>query len=95
MKSKEFQKHVINEFSGKNAQEMYIRKAEEGFWESEAYFFKKYFKKEGAKILDIGCGTGRTTIPLVKKGFKVIGIDLTPKMIENAKKVAKKKNLKI
>ena len=95
MKNKEFQKHVINEFSGKSAQETYTRKAEEGFWESEAYFFKKYFKKKGSRILDIGCGTGRTTIPLVEKGFEVIGVDITPKMIENAKKVAKRKKIKI
>ncbi len=91
----DLKKLVVQEFSGKRAQLQYIKNAEEGLWISEDYFFKKYFIKKSARILDVGCGTGRTTIPLLKMGFKIIGIDLVPAMIVNAKKIAKKKNLKI
>ncbi len=47
------------------------------------------------KILDIGCGNGRDSIFLAKKGYEVVGIDITPKAIALAKKNGlKTKNLK-
>ena len=91
----DLKKLVLEEFTGENTQLFYIKKAKEGLWISEKHFIKKYFTKKNTKILDIGCGTGRTTIPISNMGFKIIGIDFVPAMIENAKKIAKKMNLKI
>ena len=33
-------------------------------------------------ILDLGCGSGRTAIPLAERGYRVIGIDLSQAMLE-------------
>ena len=35
-------------------------------------------------ILDLACGTGGMSVPLVKKGYKIIGIDLSEEMLEIA-----------
>jgi 2-polyprenyl-3-methyl-5-hydroxy-6-metoxy-1,4-benzoquinol methylase len=40
------------------------------------------------KIIDIGCGTGRHSIELSKRGYNLTGIDLSSSMIEGAKKKA-------
>ena len=47
------------------------------------------------KIIDIGCGTGRHSIELTKRGYKVTGIDLSESQLERAKEKAKDQNLNI
>jgi cyclopropane fatty-acyl-phospholipid synthase-like methyltransferase len=42
--------------------------------------------KQGDTVLDIGCGTGIGTIHASKIAKKVIGIDLSPNMIDKLKK---------
>jgi len=90
----QIQKNVIDEFGSRITQEKYAQIAEDSFWESEKILITKYFKPNSI-ILDIGCGSGRTTIPLLKMGYNVVGVDITPRMIKTAKKVARSKNLDI
>lgn len=47
------------------------------------------------KIIDIGCGTGRHSIELTKRGYKVTGIDLSESQLKTAKEKAKAQNLNI
>jgi ubiquinone/menaquinone biosynthesis C-methylase UbiE len=47
----------------------------------------------GERILDAGCGTGRDTDYLARKGFDPIGIDIASGAIELAKKTKKGKYL--
>lgn len=46
-------------------------------------------------ILDVGTGTGFFAILLAEKGHRVEGIDLTPAMLEEARWLAKQRNLDI
>ncbi|MBK9098920.1 MAG: class I SAM-dependent methyltransferase [bacterium] len=47
------------------------------------------------KILDVGCGTGRHSIELSKRGYSVTGIDLSDSQLAVAREKAAKENLKI
>lgn len=38
-----------------------------------------------ARVLDIGCGDGRHTERLASSGYKVVGVDIAPRLIERAK----------
>ena len=66
-----------------------------GLWNSEKIMFEKYISKD-AKILDLGCGAGRTTINLYKEGYKnITGLDISDKFIDYAKNYCKTNNLDI
>jgi SAM-dependent methyltransferase len=39
----------------------------------------------GKTVLDFGCGSGDNVMPLLKRGATVIGIDISPELIEIAK----------
>ena len=46
------------------------------------------FLQPGLKVLDAGGGYGRYSIPLAERGCQVTHLDLSPRMIEEAKKLA-------
>lgn len=50
-------------------------------------------KKGKLKILDIGCGPGEFSILMALAGHEVIGVDLTPAMLEQAINNARKYNV--
>lgn len=43
---------------------------------------------KGAAILDVGCGTGRHSVELARRGYRMTGIDLSAGMLEQAKRSA-------
>lgn len=45
------------------------------------------------KILDVGCGTGHLSIPLIEKGYRVTGVDNSPAMLEQAARNANERGV--
>ena len=43
------------------------------------------FEKPGARVLEVGCGTGAVTVRLVKRGARVTALDQNPEMLERAR----------
>jgi SAM-dependent methyltransferase len=42
----------------------------------------------GHRLLDIGCGTGKSFMPLLERGFHVTACDISPEMVEVAQRKA-------
>lgn len=49
----------------------------------QASFLEQYLKKDFL-ILDVACGTGRHSIELTRKGYQVVGLDISRKVIKLA-----------
>ena len=58
-----------------------------GLWLSEENLLLEYVPDEG-RILDMGCGAGRTTIPMAEMGLDVVGIDISAPMVGVARQQA-------
>jgi 2-polyprenyl-3-methyl-5-hydroxy-6-metoxy-1,4-benzoquinol methylase len=46
-----------------------------------------------SKILDLSCGIGRHSIPLAKKGYKILGYDISSLYLQKAREWAKRERL--
>lgn len=43
---------------------------------------------EGARILDVGCGTGRHSLKFARRGFRPVGVDISSGLVEVARGLA-------
>ncbi|HEU5063937.1 MAG TPA: class I SAM-dependent methyltransferase [Solirubrobacterales bacterium] len=68
---------VYNDFTHSNDYEMWLGRA-------LLPELRKHGLKEGGSALDVGCGTGRAFRPLLRRGWRVHGCDLSPAMLELA-----------
>lgn len=60
----------------------------------ECAFLHDIFDGEGQyHLLDIPCGAGRLTLPMVEAGYKITGIDYCQEFLKEAVKAAKSANL--
>lgn len=64
--------------------DLYERRARSGLRTEEIHLLEHHFAS-GARVLDLGCGTGRTTLPLMASGFDVLPVDLAIGLLASAR----------
>src|ERR1700720_4665789 len=50
--------------------------------EDISFYLSLSRRLEPRKVLELGCGTGRITLPLAQLGFDVVGLDNQPEMLQ-------------
>jgi SAM-dependent methyltransferase len=53
-------------------------------------FWRSVTEREGAPLLELGCGTGRLLAPLARTGVPVTGVDLSEPMLGHARRRARR-----
>ncbi len=56
-----------------------------GLTPREEALVRRHFSRPGLRVLDIGCGYGRTSRPLAEMGLQVTAIDVVPRMVAEAR----------
>lgn len=68
---------------------------EENAWGPSDDFYLELAKETGGPVLDVGCGTGMLVRAIVQTGIDAVGLDVTPAMIERARKLSDEAGLDI
>jgi 2-polyprenyl-3-methyl-5-hydroxy-6-metoxy-1,4-benzoquinol methylase len=56
---------------------------------------QEIFRDKSKLILDVGCGTGRHSVELARRGYKVTGFDLSEHQLEKARENAQKAKVEV
>ena len=72
---------------------------EYGLGQADVIFFSRMARQTGSPVLEIGCGTGRISIPIAETGIEVWGLDNSRNMLrafqQKLKKLNESLNIKI
>jgi len=63
--------------------------------QNDTPFYLAQAQAASGLILEIGCGTGRVTIPLAAAGADITGLDVSDSMLEEARRKAERQGLRI
>jgi 2-polyprenyl-3-methyl-5-hydroxy-6-metoxy-1,4-benzoquinol methylase len=91
MENKQWYEALFENYAEKYEQESFTRGTT-----GECDFLEKEFNfNKSLKIVDVGCGTGRHSIELTKRGYSVTGIDLSESQLAKARQKAAEQKLSI
>lgn len=79
------------EFYNKNAEEFYIGTVNVDMTAICERFLQ--YVTQGGRILDTGCGSGRDSLYFLKRGYKVVSMDASEKMVEASSLLTGQKTL--
>ncbi len=55
-------------------------------------FYTELSRSKGGRVLEVGCGTGRTLIPCAQAGAEIVGLDLSEDMLSFCKREIEKES---
>jgi ubiquinone/menaquinone biosynthesis C-methylase UbiE len=56
-------------------------------------FWRRLASRANGRVLELGCGTGRVTIPVARAGVRVVGVDRSAEMLSHASRRTKRARL--
>ena len=62
---------------------------------ADSSFYLQEARQAAGPVLELACGTGRLTIPIAQSGVEIIGLDISPSMLERARTKAREANVRI
>lgn len=65
-----------------------LHDVESSTFRAEGSFLLQLAQEANGPVLELGCGTGRITIPLAQEGVEMTGLDVMPQMLAHARKKA-------
>ena len=76
---------IIDHNNLEDYQDPVLYDLENADFEPDGPFYLALAEKYGDPILDLGCGTGRVTIPLAQQGYMITGLDIASEMLDLAR----------
>ena len=68
--------------------DLYTRKYGNELWLASIEAIALEYGLRGSRLLDVGCGTGKSFIPMLARGYEVTAFDLSPAMAERAREAS-------
>ncbi len=59
-----------------------------------AMLLERHGVPKGSRVIELGCGSGRISVPLAREGYKVTCLDISPEYVEEALEYARSMGVK-